>query len=137
MIGSMSFEKKGAILWEPGGSGTFYLSRGERDRLVFVQFWADRELSDQEITSFSESDTNDPISKVSLQVPSGILLAIWSAEDVTRVSLPSEPSAAIKGLALGDGGWKFSVDEGEYVASTHHYVIGDVEVAALRIEKSN
>jgi hypothetical protein len=46
-------------------------------------------------------------------------LKVQGDSRIKEASFPTEPSAQIKGLALGDGGWKFSVDPGEYVASTY------------------
>jgi hypothetical protein len=134
-IGPIEFDQSKAVVWETRGIGTIFLASHQSDRLTFVQFWANKQLTDQEIVNLSSHDPGDPISETPLPIPSGVLVAIWSAEDVTEASFSTEPSAQIKGLALGDGGWKFSVDPGEYVASTYNYFTDKIEVAALRFEK--
>jgi hypothetical protein len=52
-IGSIEFDRSKAVIWETRGIGTIFLASHQSDRLTFVQFWANQQLTDQDIVNLS------------------------------------------------------------------------------------
>lgn len=122
------------LSWEIGGVGSADVIEIEGSLFV-VRYWADDFLDRETLVhAMAESEGQRKVTDTILDLPSGIVVVLWAAEDGSKLAIGPPPCGTPDGeLSIGDGAIYVQVDAGKLLVCHREVVVRGIEYLALEL----